>query len=135
MANEQNLLPPFGHGRELTREQLSANGKKGAEASTRTYARRKSMRETLEVLLSMAPVQDSAKKLIKDLPKEADANQQSAILAAVCLKALKGDLDAAKFVRDTIGEKPDDKLNLDGGVSFRFDRLPDGEGKEDDIMG
>lgn len=40
----------------------------------------------------------------------------AAIACALTTKAAKGDVAAAGFIRDSIGEKPKDELSVEGGV-------------------
>ena len=78
----------------FTKENASEMGKRGAKASAEARARRKSMREQLDILLSM------------------DNNQEN-VLVAMIRKALEGDVRAMEFLRDTVGEKPTDKMEAD----------------------
>lgn len=102
MANEQNLKP-F-HSVSEAREKGSLGGKKAGE----TKRRRKAMRETLLELLKMPAT------------KRKDVDFETAGLMAMLEKWEKGDVSAGVFVRDTIGEKPSDKIDntsSDGSMS------------------
>lgn len=87
LYNDSNL-------KKFTKENASEMGKRGAKASAETRARRKSMREQLDILLS------------------SDNNQEN-VLVAMIRKALEGDVRAMEFIRDTVGEKPTDKMEAD----------------------
>jgi hypothetical protein len=115
MANEQNLIP---QAHILTVEDQS----KGGKASVETRRRKKDMRERLEILLSM-PISNGKQidiESIKDFDtlKDKNVTVEDAVLAAITQKALKGDIFAVTFLRDTIGEKPKDKVEHSGGVVF-----------------
>lgn len=124
MANEQNLIP---YTAEQNREEAKKNGHKGGIASGKARRERKEMKETLELLLSMAidgnKVTDIEK--IKDFKglKGKNITVQDAIMVAQIQKALKGDRGSAEFIRDSIGEKPKDSTN----VSFELPVFFEGE--------
>ena len=127
----QKDLRPFN---TMTVEEQKAITSAGGKASGVARAKRKAMREELQLLLALTVPDESAKSLIRQFGAEKDANVQTAILVKVCQLAMAGDLDATKFLRDTIGEKPDDSLNLKGDVQFTFERAPDSV-TVDDLMG
>jgi len=103
MANSDNL-------RTLTSDEAREIGKKGGKASAKARQKKKQMRETLELLLSM-PLENANIdcleniKGFKDL-KGKNITVQDAIMIAQVQKALKGDIRAAEYIRDTAGQKP-----------------------------
>ena len=88
MANEQNLRPCE---YKLSQEEA----KKGGIRSGEVRRARKTLREELLALLSVGDTQER-------------------ISLAQLEKALKGDTKAYEVIRDTIGEKPTDKLEQSG---------------------
>ena len=52
---------------------------------------------------------------------------QESITIALIEKAMQGDTKAFEVIRDTIGEKPTDKVEMDGGVRFVFDGMRDAD--------
>lgn len=103
MANSDNL-------RTLTSDEAREIGRKGGKASAKARQEKKQMRETLELLLSM-PLENASIdcleniKGFKDL-KGKNITVQDAIMIAQVQKALKGDIRAAEYIRDTAGQKP-----------------------------
>lgn len=95
MANEQNLIK----NEDLTPEQRRANASKAGKASARKRAERKTLREELLLLL-------------------ATGNNQNKMSIAMIQKAMKGDTKAFEVIRDTIGEKPKDQLQLEQDKPF-----------------
>lgn len=87
MANEKNLIPHNKRSKSEARE----NGRKGGIASGESRRKRKSLREQLEILLE-------------------NGNTQESIAVALVEKAMSGDVRAFEVLRDTIGEKPVDKV-------------------------
>lgn len=91
MANEQNLRPSE---YKLSQEEAKKGGKKSAEARRA----RKTLKETLLMMLE-------------------EGDTQNNITLALLDKALKGDTKAYEVIRDTVGEKPTDKIEQSGELN------------------
>lgn len=107
LANEENLKP-FGSGQlseSEEREMRSRGGKKSGE----TRRRKKTMKETAKMMLDME-IPAAGKELKAKLKAmgilEEDFTYQSAIMVGILNQAMKGNVKAAAFLRDTIGENP-----------------------------
>ena len=83
-----NVIPAS----ERTHEENVANGRKGGIASGEAKREKKLFKEAIE------------KKLGKSLDD---------IIEAMINESMKGNVQATTFLRDTIGEKPTDKLEAD----------------------
>lgn len=94
----------------LTPEQRRENARLAGIASGEARQRRKLMRETAAGILKAPVAIPEAAAALE--AAGLDNNYQSAILLAAIQKAACGDIEAARFVRDTIGEKPTDTFNL-----------------------
>ena len=94
MANEENLI----NLRDRSPEERKEIARKGAEATNKLLKERKTFREELLILLSQG---DTQKK----------------ISLAMLEKAMKGDTKAFGVLRDTVGEKPVDKVEADVGIT------------------
>lgn len=82
--------------------------RQGAEALNARNAQRRSLADTLDVLLrKKARPEDIAEY---DLPD--NATYQDAIMAAIMAQAAEGNVKAGQFVRDTIGEQPTSKQDI-----------------------
>ena len=80
-------------------EEAARRGKMGADKAAETYARRKSFKESITILLNS---------------KDANGvSMQDKIVEAMANKAMEGCVGASEFLRDTVGEKPSDQINLD----------------------
>ena len=113
MANEQNLKPFTS---DQDREKAAENGRKGGKASGEAKRRKKEMRERLEMLLSM-PINSGKGAEIEKIKsfgaiKGKNITVEDAILIAITQKAMKGDIPAGTFIRDTVGEKPTENKNV-----------------------
>ena len=105
--NRQNLRVP-------TSEQAREYGRRGGKASQKKRKERKALREQLLAIL------------------EDDDIQQQMCLALI-REAIMGNnagsvRGAFETIRDTLGEKPVDRMQFEGGIRFEFDG-------EDDFSG
>lgn len=94
MANTENLKP-FN---TLTKEEQRKIQKKGGKASVKARRQKKQLKELLELALSQ--------------PHEDGEDNYYAITAALIQEALGGNTKAFEVIRDTIGQKPTDALEL-----------------------
>lgn len=95
MANEQNLIPANKRSKSEARE----NSRKGGIKSGKVRREKANLRKLLEVLLET---------------KQGDMTTAQAITMAIAEKALSGDVRAYEVIRDTLGQKPTDKVALSG---------------------
>lgn len=102
-----NLIHP---GVDRSPEEARANGAKGGVKSGEVRRKRKTFRESLLAILSM-PVDDpETYEALRKLGL--DGTFQSAIDIAQIRKAQKGDTEATRLIRDTVGEKPREGLEI-----------------------
>ena len=99
---------------KMTPEQRAECGRKGGIAKREATRRRKEMRETLGILLDM-PMKKGRVYTAEEIKCFADLNGKNitidqAMMVKLIQKALKGDINAIAMVRDTIGEKPAEKI-------------------------
>ena len=100
----------------MTPEQRAEYGRKGAEKANETKRKRKEMRETLDILLNM-PLKKGKVYSAEEIKSFADLKGKNitidqAMMITLVQKALKGDLNAITMVRDTVGEKPTEKMEI-----------------------
>ena len=87
MANEQNLQPCS------SKSEARKRGRKGGLASGEARRKRKTLKEELLLMLS-------------------EGETQKSVTLALIEKAMSGDTKAFEVIRDTIGEKPVDKVMI-----------------------
>lgn len=92
MANNKNLIVP-------TSEQARELGRKGGLASAKARREKKTLKMELEALLEI-------------MDEKGDSVQKKMSFALI-KKAIKGDVRAFETIRDTIGQKPKENLNID----------------------
>lgn len=114
MANEGNLDPV------KSENEARKRGRKGGIASGKARREKKLMRETLDLLLSLT-LKDGRSTDVEKIRslaalKGKNVSVQEAILIAQVQKAMKGNTKAAEYVRDTIGQKPVENVDLSGPI-------------------
>ena len=98
MANPENLIP----NEQRTPAERRENARKAGRASGESRRRRKAMREAFDELLSR-----------EFTDKEGNTTDGvTALVTRVYQKALKGDMKAVQFIRDTVGEMPVQRMEL-----------------------
>lgn len=97
-----------------TTEEQRKIAKAGGIASGVARRRKRDMQQTLNMLLDL-PLKKGKLQQIRNLSEVKGKNitAEQAILLAQINKALKGDTRAATFVRDTVGCKPVDHVEID----------------------
>ncbi len=95
MANEENLVSLA----DRTTEEQREIARKGGIASGESRRRRKTLKEELLALLSQGDTQER-------------------VSLALLQQALDGNIQAFNTLRDTIGEKPVDKVEANVGLSY-----------------
>lgn len=96
--NESNLIPQ----NQRTKEEQREIARKGGIASGKARKERKTLKEELLLLLS-------------------EGDTQKKVSLAVLQKALDGDIQAFNTIRDTIGEKPVDKVEQEVVSSIKVE--------------
>ena len=104
MANEQNLIPNS----ERSPNEVRENGKKGGIASGKARRQKKLLRECLEILLE---------KEMTDKKGETMTGAE-ALSAKLFKEAMKGNVKAFEVLRDTAGQKPVEKVEMNADVNI-----------------
>lgn len=99
MANEQNLKPV------RSKNEARERGKKGGIKSGEVRAKKKTLKEELITLLET---------------ETDNKTMQEKISFSLIQEALKGNVKAFETIRDTIGEKPKENVNITGEVNNPF---------------
>lgn len=120
MAKE-DLIPQS----ERTKAEQKAIARKGGIASGKARREKKLLRETLDMLLSM-PIKNGKLADVDEIRsfaaiKGKNISVQEAIMIAQIQKAMKGDTKAAEYVRDTIGQKPVDSIDMNMNLPVMFE--------------
>ena len=108
--------------RGITKENAAERGRQSAEARRRKKEARIALRESLDILLTKALKKGDlvTPDEIQDMADVENLNVdvQTAMAIAVLQRALMGDVSAVTFVRDTVGEKPSDKVEIDQSLTI-----------------
>lgn len=116
-----NLIPQS----KRTKEEQRAIAKKGGIASGKARREKKAMRETLDILLSM-PMKSGKYTDVEAIQSFAEIkgkniNVQEAMIISMLQKAMKGDVKAAEWIRDTAGQKPVDTMSMSMNLPVFFE--------------
>lgn len=101
--NSLKNLRPFTS--DQSRDKARESGQKGGIASGESKREAKRMREALEFVLN-SPVDESERVYGKE------TTQLMLGMHALAKRMQKGDVKAAEFIRDLIGEKPETKITV-----------------------
>lgn len=101
-------------------EERKAIASKGGKASAEAQRKKRQMQEVAELILNM-PLKGGKKHELEEIMsfgalKGKNITVQEAMVYQQARKALKGDKNAAEFVRDTAGQKPKDKVDVGGAI-------------------
>lgn len=105
MGNEGNLKPV------RTAEEAREMGRRGGIKSGEARRRKRDMKKAAQLLMGL----DIKSKKLQEQVKgygldDEDVNNQMAVLVSMFVQATKGNVRAAEFIRDTMGENPVHKL-------------------------
>lgn len=104
--NKSNLIQYNGQ----TPEQARENGRKGGLASGASRQRKKLLRELFNEILPMEVTDPEIRELLE--AHGLTPTHEAAVCLAAVKRAEKGDIEAARFIRDTRGEKPVEGLAI-----------------------
>lgn len=122
----------------ICKENAKELGRLGGIKAGEVRRSKRDMRESLNILLSL-PLKSGKSVDIESIRNFAslngkNVNVEQAMLIKQIQKALKGDTNALVFLRDTSGQKINDKVDISGAVPVIFtgeDKLvDDGESNE-----
>lgn len=108
MAKEENLQPPRNG---FTHDEASKGGKKSAEVRSLRAA----VRKQLSLKLPKGGLEEVHELLEEMGINKKDRYYADALVAAMIHTALNGNVKAATWIRDTAGEKPTDKKEVEYG--------------------
>lgn len=114
--NSRKALEENRHRGSFTAENALENSEKAAKAK----ARNRTFREEFEQELAAMISDGSGKKV----------SVKSALTKTAVQKALRGDLRALEFIRDTVGEKPVETVNIQQPDFSALDKLMEEMGND-----
>lgn len=101
---------------EMTPEEKAEAGRRGGIASGVAKRKKKAMKETLDVLLGM-PMRSGKYADIESIKnfaalKGKNITVQEAMMISMLQRAMRGDVKAAEWIRDTAGQKPAEDMTM-----------------------
>jgi len=117
-ATNSNLIPFTA----LTEEQRREMASKAGRASGAARARKKLMKDRLAELLALPMKAGRLTRNVSSLAgfKDANVTVEERIILAMATKAAKGDVKAAEFIRDTIGEAPVQEMRVEQSAASQM---------------
>ena len=104
---------------ERTTDEQRNIAQKGGKASGKARRDKREQKQIVLDVLSMPIAEGSIEKITSLAAAEgANLSINQAIVIQQVKKALNGDTKAAEYLRDTAGQKPSDKVQLDTGVNI-----------------
>jgi hypothetical protein len=123
--NDQNLIKPK---RDQTAEQRKAAASKAGKAAAKKRREKKQMQEIAKIVLHMpfegtdAQLDDLEGLSFEDFPDRKLTVSEISILK-VAKKAMRGDIAAIQFLRDTAGEKPVEQIEVSADIGAACDEI------------
>lgn len=123
--NDQNLIKPK---RDQTAEQRKAAASKAGKAAAKKRREKKQMQEIAKIVLHMpfegtdAQLDDLEGLSFEDYPDRKLTVSEISILK-VAKKAMRGDIAAIQFLRDTAGEKPVEQIEVSADIGTACDEI------------
>ena len=105
-AGKENLIPM----NERTKDEQREIAKKGGIESGKVRRRKRTMKEAAQIILKAPANAEQAELLKKYGIAEQDCTNLMLIMAKAVQMAADGNLKAAEFVRDVLGENPQYKI-------------------------
>lgn len=106
---------------ERSPEQLREQTRKGGVKSGEARRRKKTFAEVARAILDSEETDPQILDLLRQIGLE--GTKRDTLTLAQITKAAKGDTDAFRIVRDTVGEKPREELEIGNLASRPFETL------------
>jgi hypothetical protein len=108
-----------------TKKEARERGRRGGKASGEARRKKKSMREALQVIMSLDVQDKRARHKIKEMfgINDEDIDNQMLVLASTINQATKGNMQAITFIRDTLGEKPVEKMEVSSPINETINKI------------
>ncbi|MBS5722174.1 MAG: hypothetical protein KHW50_07355 [Clostridium sp.] len=120
MANEQNLIK----NEDLTPEQRRKNASKAGKASAKKRQQNKTFKEIINKFLDGRVSDERLKQQMIEFGfADKEVSNKSCAVFALWREAIQGNTKAFELLRDTIGEKPQEKITVNGKINNPFSGL------------
>lgn len=120
--------------KDVTPERATAISVAGGVAAGQAKRRRKAMREIARTMLDTElSANDELRSILKERGFQ-DYTEAAAVLLGQLNRARAGDTDAAKFLRDTSGERPADQVAIGSFDDLPFETINLSELSDKDLL-
>lgn len=104
MANEKNLMPIEEVNSRRTREEHSEDSRKAGKASGKSRRRKKSLKQKMQLLLSLPAAGNDQAELAAMGVLPDDMDNEMVLIKALFLSAAEGDTKAFDRIQDVLGK-------------------------------
>ena len=108
MRNQKNQYKNLAQYQNLSAEKRKKNASLGGKASGETRRRKKVLRQCLSDILTRPVTIEEIQQMLEK--HQVENCYENAMCLAIIKKAVEGDVKAFEVVRDTIGEKPTERV-------------------------
>ena len=107
---------------ERSQAERRENARKAGKASGKARQQKRTFRQVFAALLPQSVEVEDIESIAQLAQEGGQISAQEAIAMAIICKAMKGDTTAFSAIRDTVGEKPGQKLEskIDGGLTIKL---------------
>lgn len=128
----ENLMPIELVNANKTREQRIKDASNAGKKSGEVRRKRKLLKDLFESLLNTSITDEAMKKELKDNGfKNEEQNYNTLLGVSMLTEAMKGNTKAFELIRDTIGEKPKEKISFEVNdeISKNIEKYINGKSK------
>ena len=128
----ENLMPIELVNANKTREQRIKDASNAGKKSGEVRRKRKLLKDLFESLLNTSITDEDMKKELKDNGfKNEEQNYNTLLGVSMLTEAMKGNTKAFELIRDTIGEKPKEKISFEVNdeISKNIEKYINGKSK------
>lgn len=111
MADGVKKRDPKDNLKPITKETAAQMGRRGGLKAQETIRRKKKLKDCLKAILELPPDEKQKEALAKMGIDDSEMSNQMVIAAAMFIRATKGDVRAAEYIRDLTGQQPETKLD------------------------
>lgn len=111
MSDQQKKHDPRENLKSFTKENAAEMGRRGGLKAQVTIRKKKKLRDCLKLILELPPNEKQKEALARMGVVDEEMSNQMVMASAMFVRATKGDVRAAEYIRDLTGQQPETKLD------------------------
>lgn len=128
MPNIENLMPIEKVNASKTREERRQSASKAGKASAKKRQQNKTFKDLCDIFVDS---KITSEEMIEQMKKmgisDEDVSYKMAMVVSMVKEAVKGNTKAFELIRDTLGEKPSENVNLNNTITNPYSNLTEEE--------